>query len=105
MLTIRIGSKTLCQTETALDRPFAEILKDLQSEKFRLLTTATLLRLAIVRKDPFSLEQVFELIDEVGHKAVSNAIAEALIPALGWDKGEKKGSENPPEAPDGASAS
>ncbi len=91
-LTLRIGSRTLCQVEAALGKPLSSILDDLGSKGFRVTTLMTILRFAVVRKDLLSQEQACDLIDQFGYEAVQEAIQTALNGAMGVEV-------NPPPAP------
>ncbi len=90
-LTVRIGSRTICQVEAALNKPLAAILEDLGSKGFRVTTLMTILRFAAVRKELLSQEQACELIDQCGYEAVQSAIQTALNGAMGVES-------NPPPA-------
>lgn len=99
-LQLRIGSQVICKAEAALDKPLAKILEDL--EVARVTTMMTVLRLALVRKEPMSVEDTCELIDECGYEVVGTALKTALYGALGISvDAAKEGTANPPPAPTG----
>ncbi len=94
-LTIRIGSRVICQAEAALGKTIGEICDDLGlgPKGVRLTTLVSLLRFSVVRPDMLSEEQACNLIDECGPSAVNVAIQSALAGAMGLHD-----TANPPEA-------
>jgi hypothetical protein len=97
-LLLRVGSQVICKSEVALAKPLGMILDDLYGDGFRLTTAMTMLRLALVRRETLSEPEAYQLIDDIGAKAVGDALRKAIRGSLGSaDEPAKEGSENPPD--------
>lgn len=95
---MRLTTNCACQMESASGRPFDQVIAGSlrgSLSDLRLFLWASLLS----RQPEMTLEQVGDVIDEIGPKALKQQLDDLV--ALNSAEMSKAGSENPPEAQGG----